>query len=819
MTLNLLAIGAARVVVAIPRWATLLNASYLGVLTAAASRPSVGGNSRKRPVRASGSALGSAPGSAHESLTTFGILVPAHNEELLIEETVESLIGTDYDPALVSVYVVADHCDDDTARLARIAGATVFEHRGAVRGKGPALNWLLSELRELPDVLLVVDADTTVSANILERIAYRMDAGADIVQVSYEVRNPHSSDAVAIRSAAFAVRHYLRPMGRSELGLSAGLFGNGMAFRSDVLATHPWSGHLTEDIDMHLSILRSGLCCEFEPAATVQAEMPDTADAARTQNLRWEQGRLDMARSSIARLGGDLKGKSLPERVRLVEATLDQLSPPFSIAVLASASGLGVSVLFRVVFGPAVAIRRSWVFALGVYGAALGSALHLSGAPRSVWLALVHAPSAIVWKARIYWDSLTGRSRASWTRTTRNQPNLSSKAQANELVEVDTSCRPDSRLPISLLGGLSIDRVTMSETVDKIAGFVEESRLSGRLFQVATVNTDYLANARHDLALERLLQRMDLLTADGMPLLWASRRHRAPIPERVAGADLVPLLAARCASEGYRVFLIGGAPGVATQAASLLKAVNPDLIIQGCSCSYFDSLDDMDVAVLDKVRDFEPDIVLVALGHPKQEWWGQRFGPELRSGVVIGIGGSLDFLTGTTTRAPAWMRGIGLEWAHRLAHSPRRLAPRYLRDFVEFPRFVRSTGEVVLSPDECELASNRSDSLAGGRLSDAGVDVISPSGSGHGLSGSFDADTGAVSTLVVDLSLLGRLDRHGVTSLVNEARQRQDRGLQTYVCGGGDEVRGFLEKLRVDKYLNYRSSLGDVASLLLEDGR
>lgn len=375
---------------------------------------------------------------------------------------------------------------------------------------------------------------------------------------------------------------------------------------------------------------------------------------------------------------------------------------------------------------------------------------------------------------------------------------------------------------ISLVGGLAIDRLTMSEVVDQISSLLAQSRRTGRCFQAATVNTDYLANARRDPELRRLLQSMDLLTADGMPLLWAARRHGSPLPERVTGADLVPTLVGRCAKEGHRVALVGGAPGVALQAASLFRGEEPGLVIQGYSCDYFETVDEMDQHVVEEISRFEPDLVLVALGHPKQEMWGERFGSEVNAGVVIGIGGSLDFLTGATARAPKWMRRNGLEWAHRLAREPRRLAPRYMTDFAELAHFMRKTEGQDLeafTPAHCQgQADDEAKRLL--HTADVQVEVVAPDQGrfAPGKAGASPEDYASAPVLVLDLDSLRRIDRNFVTSLVDETRYRRSLGRQTYVCGGGKQTSRLLTDLCVTEYLNYRRSLSDVMRMLVENG-
>ena len=228
---------------------------------------------------------------------------------------------------------------------------------------------------------MIVDADTIVDPGFLGALDRRVAAGATAVQGQYRVRDPARRRAPALRAAALALRHHLRPLGRTALGGSSGLYGNGMAFRADVLRGRTWSDHLTEDIEFQMELLLDGMLVAYAPDAVVEAEMPATLEAAVTQNERWERGRIDLARRYVPRLvrlaAGD-RGR----RVAAVDGVLDHLVPPLS--VLAAATG-GVAVA-----GTAVALARGagWRRSGWVLVAALGGHV-VSG------LVLARAPAAV----------------------------------------------------------------------------------------------------------------------------------------------------------------------------------------------------------------------------------------------------------------------------------------------------------------------------------------------------------------------------------------------------------------------------------------
>jgi N-acetylglucosaminyldiphosphoundecaprenol N-acetyl-beta-D-mannosaminyltransferase len=235
-----------------------------------------------------------------------------------------------------------------------------------------------------------------------------------------------------------------------------------------------------------------------------------------------------------------------------------------------------------------------------------------------------------------------------------------------------------------VLLGTPIDDVTMSEALDRIEAMIATGRTIGRVHQIATVNVDFLVNAAHDPSVLDIMQRTDLAIPDGMGVVWGARLTGVPIRERTSGADLVPALAERAARSGWRLCLFGAAPGVADAAAEMLRDtyVGADVVALAAPDVAADG--SMNAAALVALRAIDADVVAVALGNPKQERWIARHGTALGAPVCIGIGGSLDFLTGVTRRAPAWMQRWGLEWIHRAMSEPRRLAGRYAKDLVVY---------------------------------------------------------------------------------------------------------------------------------------
>ena len=227
---------------------------------------------------------------------------------------------------------------------------------------------------------------------------------------------------------------------------------------------------------------------------------------------------------------------------------------------------------------------------------------------------------------------------------------------------------------IDLLG-TPIDVLSMSAAVEVIVVAARQRRF----FQVATVNSDFLVNSRRDIEVKSILAAAGLNLADGAPVAWAGRAVGRREVKRIAGADLVPALMAAAVAENLKVFLLGGEDGVARSTAARFLAAYPQLEISVYEPprAGLHEMDDDDI--MRRILDFQPHILFVAFGHPKQDKWIHRHRHALPM-VAIGVGCTLDLLAGRRTRAPAWMQTVGLEWIYRLAHEPRRLARRYAVD-------------------------------------------------------------------------------------------------------------------------------------------
>jgi len=225
--------------------------------------------------------------------------------------------------------------------------------------------------------------------------------------------------------------------------------------------------------------------------------------------------------------------------------------------------------------------------------------------------------------------------------------------------------------------GISVDSITMEKAVEKIGKFVEE----GGIHTIYTPNAEIMMAAVRDPELKDILNQADMLVADGAGVVLASKLLGRTVPEKVSGVDLVMNTFRTYASKGIRCFLFGAKPGVAEEAAERITRDYPGVIVTGCRNGYFSA--EQDEEIVDAINASGADILLVALGAPKQEKWIYNHKDRLNVKVCIGVGGTLDILSGRVKLAPEFFRKHGLEWLHRLCREPRR-AVRML----DLPRFI-----------------------------------------------------------------------------------------------------------------------------------
>ena len=225
--------------------------------------------------------------------------------------------------------------------------------------------------------------------------------------------------------------------------------------------------------------------------------------------------------------------------------------------------------------------------------------------------------------------------------------------------------------------GVNVNSLTMAQAVEAVQQFIAEKKVA----LVATANAEMLMRATQDEELKDILNQADLVVPDGAGTVWAAGHLGEPMPERVAGFDLAQELMAAAPARGDRIYFFGSAPGVAEKAKRKAEELYPGIQVVGVRNGFFSEADEPQIIA--EIKAARPDILLVALGVPKQEKWLKRHLQELQVPVSIGVGGTLDVMAGVMQRAPLWMQKAKLEWLFRGLKQPSR-AGRLLA----LPKFV-----------------------------------------------------------------------------------------------------------------------------------
>ena len=241
--------------------------------------------------------------------------------------------------------------------------------------------------------------------------------------------------------------------------------------------------------------------------------------------------------------------------------------------------------------------------------------------------------------------------------------------------------------------GCSIDRLDMDETLKAVESIIA----NGEFTQHMAINAAKLVTMHDDPKLTQIVDECGLVNADGQAVVWASRMLGDPLPERVAGIDLMQELLGLAERRAYRVFFLGARREVLETAIKRMREMHPDLIVAGARDGYF--RDDEALDVCDEIRTSRADILFVAMSSPRKEYFLGEHGPSLGAPFVMGVGGSIDVIAGITRRAPRAMQKLGLEWLFRLLQEPRRMFRRYAVTNWRFAVLVaraRLTGRATL---------------------------------------------------------------------------------------------------------------------------
>jgi cellulose synthase/poly-beta-1,6-N-acetylglucosamine synthase-like glycosyltransferase len=352
----------------------------------------------------------------------FDVIVPAHNEVGGILRTISNLQQLDWPAHRFRVVVIADNCTDETARVAQEAGAIVIErHDPLHRGKGYALAHAFSWSRadQKADAVVVVDADSKASANLLESFAARIEQGSHVLQAHYGVLNASASWRTRLMAIALGSIHKLRSRARERLGLSCGIRGNGWCVTHALLDEIPYQAYsLTEDVEFGVDLGLAGHRVAYCDEAHVNGEMVSTETAARSQRHRWESGRLRLVRSKVPVL---LYRAAIGPSLVCLDLALDLLVLPLSYIVLSAAVllavGIALSLMSRSEFR--LAVLGAGIFDCAALAAYVCRGWVLSGIGMQGFWDLLRVPGFILWKLRLL---VSGPKTTTWIRTKRERP-------------------------------------------------------------------------------------------------------------------------------------------------------------------------------------------------------------------------------------------------------------------------------------------------------------------------------------------------------------------------------------------------------------
>ncbi|HET9905375.1 MAG TPA: glycosyltransferase family 2 protein [Anaerolineales bacterium] len=356
-------------------------------------------------------------------VTRFAITIPAHDEASVIGATVSRLRNLDYPSDMYAIHIVADHCTDETGRLAQEAGAVVHERQDGPRtGKGAALAWLFERMLTEPyDAVVVFDSDTQVEPDFLRVMDARLAEESQVIQGQHIIRNPESGWFPALTWAMFLIDNRFQNLGRSNLGWSAKNMGDSICFRADILRNLGWGEGLTEDYQLRQRLLLAGIKISYEPRAKGYGEAPRTWAQARAQRARWLRGTQTASQQLARQL---LKAAIKHRDLAILDGALQAYLPSFSTLTVIGVLALLAQLLLNKVFLPpliAPSLIYAWIgvcVALFVYPL---FGLALERAPARAYFVILTGPLFILWRTALAITSRYSRRPAIWVRTSHGE--------------------------------------------------------------------------------------------------------------------------------------------------------------------------------------------------------------------------------------------------------------------------------------------------------------------------------------------------------------------------------------------------------------
>jgi len=348
----------------------------------------------------------------------FAVVIPAHNEEDVIEGTVLQLMHQNYPRDMYNIFVVADYCTDQTASNAKKAGAIVFERDTGLRtGKGIALSWGFAKILDDKhyDAVVVFDADTKVDSNFLRIMDGRIAAGDRVIQGQHVIRNPNSGWFPGLTWAMFLIDNRFQNQGRANLGWSAKHMGDSICFHADVVQETEWSDGLADDYQLRQKFLLSGIKIAYEPEAIGRGEAPLSWSQAWAQRTRWLRGVYDANRQFARKLM--VKGIKT-RNMAVLDGALQSYVPSYSVLTVVS---MAVLVLHWIGYKLGLISSQpmivAWAVLLGLLIIYPYFGLVLEKAPLKAYLFISTGPLFILWRIWLALVSRFGGKKITWIRT------------------------------------------------------------------------------------------------------------------------------------------------------------------------------------------------------------------------------------------------------------------------------------------------------------------------------------------------------------------------------------------------------------------
>lgn len=361
----------------------------------------------------------------------FAIIIPAHNEENVIRKTLESISGIDYPENLYEVFVIADNCIDTTAEIARKAGCCCLVRNDPENhGKGFALDWAFKQIIENGDheAFVVLDADTIMEAGFLKALNKRISNGAKAIQGYYDVLHPERSPSGGLSYLGFIISRNLKYKGRTRLGWTTNILGNGMCFTRDVIECFGYPAtSIVEDIEYEMILHLNGVRVVFAPEARVFAEIPETFEGSTNQRGRWDIGKFKVRNKYLHKL---IKEGFKQKDISYFDSAMELLIPPFSLFVILV---LSLYVLFFIFNFKGITINFFlWTGIVASLFFYILSGLLLARASFKIYLSLLYTPYFLFLRLVNVLIKKRKKKHITWFKTERENKKMRSSKNSTE---------------------------------------------------------------------------------------------------------------------------------------------------------------------------------------------------------------------------------------------------------------------------------------------------------------------------------------------------------------------------------------------------